>query len=247
MIAEVMLTVSESKRLIAQAVAQLPSVQKAMQGGIVIVGRGTTNGYVLEELLGQSLNKIQFTAGLTLPAQGERSPALSVPRIPDQVIRQGKRREDLTLEQVLPDMGPGDVFIKGGNAVDYQRRSVGILIGHPTAGTMGAWGTLIARRIEMILPIGLEKLVYTDIRELSLQSLQTDTYHNLPTLMPVDGTIVTEIEALQILCQVQAVLYSAGGIGGAEGSVRLLLEGERENLDAAMERVAAIQGEAPFL
>ena len=41
------LTVAESKRLIAKGVAALPQVQRAMKEGIVAVAPGTTNGYVL--------------------------------------------------------------------------------------------------------------------------------------------------------------------------------------------------------
>jgi hypothetical protein len=247
MIAEVILTVAESKRLIAKAVARLPSVQRAMEEGLVFVGRGTTNAYVLEELLGHPIDKIQFTAGLTLPVKGDRPPALAAQRIPDQVFRRGKLLESASREQAWSEMGPGDVFIKGGNALDYKNRMVGILIGHPTGGTMGALGTIIARRIELVLPIGLEKLVYSDLNELSRLSRQRETGREMPTLMPVTGTIVTEIEALQTLCNIQAVLYSAGGIAGAEGSVRLLLEGDRENLEAALRLVDSVQGEGAFI
>jgi len=218
-----------------------------MGDGIVIVGRGTTNSYVFEELLGKSIDKIQLTAGLTLPAKGERPPALSSKRIPDQIFRRGELLEDTSLEQILPEMGLGDVFIKGGNALNYKDKMAGILIGHPTAGTMGAIGTVIARRIELIIPIGLEKLVYSDINELSRLSRQTGTYRRLPTLMPVTGTIVTEIEALQILCNINAVLYSAGGIAGAEGSVRLLLEGDAESLEFALSLIDSVQGEEGFI
>lgn len=41
------LTVSESKRLIAKGVAALPEVKRAMEEGMVVVATGTTNAYVL--------------------------------------------------------------------------------------------------------------------------------------------------------------------------------------------------------
>ena len=43
------LTVAESKRLIAKAVAQMPIVKNALENGMVIVIKGTTNAYVAEE------------------------------------------------------------------------------------------------------------------------------------------------------------------------------------------------------
>ncbi|MBW2262654.1 MAG: hypothetical protein JRG91_11825, partial [Deltaproteobacteria bacterium] len=42
------LTVAESKRLIAKGVAAIPEVARARREGTLIVGRGSTNAYVLE-------------------------------------------------------------------------------------------------------------------------------------------------------------------------------------------------------
>ena len=52
MFTEVVLTVAESKRLIAKGVAGHPDVLTALSRGIVVVCKGTTNAYVVEELLG---------------------------------------------------------------------------------------------------------------------------------------------------------------------------------------------------
>jgi len=85
--------------LIAKGVAKLPSVQQAMADGIVIIGRGTTNGYVYEELLGTQIDKTRLIAGIVLPAKKERPEALSSPKLPDLVIRKGQLLEDTSLEQ----------------------------------------------------------------------------------------------------------------------------------------------------
>lgn len=248
MIAQAVLTVSESKRLIAKGVAALPSVRRAMEKGIIAIARGTTNGYVAEELLGRGIEKHRMIAGITLPAKGERPEKLSEPKIPGYVIVDGRLREDLAVDEVVKRMGPGDVFIKGANALDYKNKVAGILIGHPTSGTIGnAIGHIISRRIELVIPVGLEKLVYCDIFELSRLASRTDVLGDVPRMFPVTGTIVTEIEALQLLTGVKATLYAAGGIAGAEGSVRLLLEGSREQLERAMELIESIQGEPPFI
>jgi hypothetical protein len=58
-----------------------------------------------------------------------------------------------------------------------------------------------------------------------------------PTLFPVAGHIVTEIEALEILAGVKALQVAAGGIAGAEGSVWLLIEGEKAQVEKALEIV----------
>src|SRR5512141_3251492 len=54
---------AESKRLIAKAVASLPIVRRAKEHGRLIVSMGTTNAFVAEELLGESVEKYNFAAG----------------------------------------------------------------------------------------------------------------------------------------------------------------------------------------
>jgi len=249
MITKAVLTVSESKRLIAKGVAALPSVKRATRKGIIAIGRGTTNGYVVEEILGTKIEKHRMIAGTTTPAKGEKPAALSEPKISGYVIKDGKPVEGLDPATAVKElMGPGDVFIKGANALDYKNKVAGILILHPTGGTIGnAIGHIIARRIELVIPVGLEKLVYEDIHKLSRMASPPQTVGKVPALFPVSGTIVTEIEALEILCGVKATLYAAGGIAGAEGGVWLLLEGTKEELDNAMKLIESVQGEPPFV
>lgn len=246
MIRQVVLTVAESKRLIARSVAQLPSIRRAREEGILVVCPGTTNGYVVEELLGKPLDKRAFRTGTTLPKEPERSGLPETPRVPDLVFRKGEIAPDLDRYGAVKLMGPGDVFVKGANALDYSRRVAGILIGSAHGGTIGnAIGYLVGRRVELVIPVGLEKLVYGDLFELSRRCAGPDAAG--PTLFPVTGTIVTEIEALGTLAGVAATLIAAGGIAGAEGGVRLLLEGDAAQVERAQEVVTSVLGEPRFL
>lgn len=241
----IVLTVAQGKRLIAKAVAQLPEVKRALAQGTLAIGRGTTNGYVAEEILGESIPKGEYVAGRTLPPgmPGER---LGTGQYPDIVLKHGQRLAGVSIADAVADMKPGDVVIKGGNALNYQQREVGVLIGHPCGGTSGDnYGTIISRKLHLIIPIGLEKLVYEDIATLSRTSRcpQVHPTAAVPSLFPITGIIVTEIEALHILCGVHARLYSAGGVGGAEGAIWLLLEGEQAALDNALALQASLQSE----
>ena len=142
-------------------------------------------------------------------------------------------------------MKAGDVFIKGANALNYDQQVAGILVGHPMGGTISTYAALISRKVKLIIPIGLEKLVYEDINELSRASRIADDHPSAPvvSLFPMTGTIVTEIEALRLLCGVEARLLAAGGVAGAEGAVWLLLEGTRGQLDAALQLHGELKGE----
>ncbi len=237
------LTVSESKRLIAKGVAQADFVRRAMDEGTLAIGSGTTNGYVVEEITGERFDKKTLVTGCTLP-HGYDGPKLSYTR-QDLVIRKGERL-NISAVEALADMGPGDVFSKGVNALNYEREQAAVLVGHPTGGGVGAaMGTVMARRIRYLHPVGLEKNVGVDLEQVA-EMLNRDAEGKGPTLWVVPGDIFTEIEALEVLAGVDAIPAAAGGVGGAEGAVWLALFGEAKQLDKAREILAGIYGEPPF-
>ena len=238
------LTVSESKRLIGKGVAQADFVRRAMEEGTLAIGSGSTNGYVVEEITGERIDKKAFVTGRTLP-HGYQGPKFSYTH-PDLIIRKGERL-DIKLAEVLLDMGPGDVYAKGVNAINYEQNQAAVLIGHPTGGGVGmALGTIVSRRIRYLHPVGLEKSVNVDLHD-AAERLNTDADGKGPTLWVVPGDIFTEIEALRVLSGVEAVPAGAGGIGGAEGAVWLSLFGSREQLDRAQEAIESVRGEPPFV
>ena len=246
--AQVVLTVAESKRLIAKGVAQMPVVKAALEKGIVSIAKGTTNGYVAEEILGKSLDKMGYTLGMVYPA-GYKGTKRSKTPMEEITVIDGTIEESMGVEEAAEELKPGDVFIKGGNALDYRNRVAGVMIGASNGGTTGkAMKYVIARKAHLIVPIGLEKLVYYDIRKISLMMRENvPSLNRVPSLWPLEGYIVTEIEALKTLANVDATLVGAGGIGGAEGAVRLLLRGTKADVEKALKIVSDIQGEPEFV
>ncbi len=246
MIAQVTLTVSESKRLIARGVAALDIVRARMQRGIIMVSTGTTNAYVLEELLGERFDKRTYVTGRITPA----GRALEWPSAnrPDAVFRDGKLAPDLDRYSAVRVMEPGDIFIKGANALNYERSIAGIWVGGEGGGTIGnTLGYIITRKLTLLIPVGLEKCVPYPIEAASgAISEETETLGPVVSLFPVHGRIFTEIEALRTLAGVEAIPCGAGGIAGAEGSVSLLLRGDADAVRAAMALIDGIRGEPPF-
>jgi hypothetical protein len=238
------LTVSESKRLIARGVARADFVRRAMEEGTFALGSGTTNGYIVEEITGETIDKTKFVTGHTVP-DGYEGPGLSY-TAPDLVIRKGERLNIRAVE-ALEDMGPGDVYVKGANAVNYERRQAAVLIGHPTGGGVAAaLGTIVARRICYLHPVGLEKSTSADLDQIAAR-LNEDAGGKGPTLWVVPGRIFTEIEALSVLAGVETVPAAAGGVGGAEGAVWLAAFGTSAQLDRAQEAIDSVRGEPPFI
>ena len=96
---------------------------------------------------------------------------------------------------------------------------------------------LNAGGIPLIMPIGLEKLIPSVPEAASGWGQLTLSYAmGLPCwLTPVStGLVITEIQALGLLAGVRARQVAAGGVGGSEGAVILLLEGREEHLNEAI-------------
>ncbi|QNO15191.1 hypothetical protein HYG86_10665 [Alkalicella caledoniensis] len=237
------LTVSESKRLIAKAVAELPQIQKALEKGIIIVAGGTTNGYIVEELLGQSIEKDRYTAGVIVKGLACITP--NEERLQPVVIKDGQQVH-LPWTEALGEMQKGDVFIKGGNALDLQG-NVGVMVAHPQGGTIGtALSTLMAKGIDLVLPVGLEKLVPSVVlaaKEGGIHKIDYSLGMSCGMIPVSTGQIVSEIEALSFLFGVDVVPYGAGGIGGSEGAQTLLFIGEEEDVKEAFEFLKELKGE----
>jgi len=242
------LTAAESKRLIAKGVAAHRAIQAARRNGIIAVAKGTTNAYVVEELLGRPIERHRHVTGHQAPARAPLGRRVDE-SWPDLVLIHGEANQERSATAMIGEMGPGDVFIKGANALHHDLRQAAILVAHPTGGTSGATiGTIIARRIKLLIPVGLEKSIPGDLADAAEILSEVDGQSaGTPTLWILPGEIFTEIEALSLLAGVEVFPIAAGGIGGAEGCVRLCARGEADLVRRAAEIVESIQGEPPFL
>ena len=242
------LTVAEGKRLIAKGVVKMPIVQKALTDGIVIVCRGTTNTYIAEELLGQAIEPGKFVLGHVLPEKGGR-PMPKPQRLAEVILVKGRYRPEMTFDEALKKLRPGDVVFKGGNALDYAHQKAAVWIGSPTGGTTAKILPAIeSAGARLIVPIGLEKNIAGRLADNVARTNQSvATAPALPHMRFLPGTIITELEALQILAGVDAYQASSGGVGGAEGAAWLVWTGSAEAVEKARQIVADVQGEKPFL
>ncbi|MBW2465739.1 MAG: hypothetical protein JRF02_00420 [Deltaproteobacteria bacterium] len=244
---QAILTVSEGKRLIAKAIAQMPEVKEALSGGMVIIAKGTTNTYVAEEIVGRKIEHGAYVYGRTHPQKGGKrlNPGESISEF---ILVNGKVQKDLSLSDAVKKLKRGDVVLKGANALDYQTKNAGVLAGSSTGGTTGTFlPYVVARKAHLIIPVGLEKQVAGNPVDIArMMKEPTTPINGVPSMFLLPGQIVTEIEALKILAEVEVYQVAAGGIGGAEGAVRLLIRGSRSDVEKALQAVEQIQGEPPF-
>lgn len=241
------LSPAQSRRLVAKGAVACPIVQKAFADGMIIITRGITNAYVCEEFFGISIeNKANQTVGLV--ANGILNISTSPPPCEMHVIRKGSVVPGADSNVEIQTMQKGDVVIKGANAIDHTGLT-GTYASSLKSGTMGAtWPFVTARGGEFIIPVSLEKLVPCVMQA----ARHSGVYHyQLTTGLPakvvplVEAKAITEIQALAILCGVQAYQTGAGGVAGSEGSVHLAIEGDEDKVQKAFELIESLKTEPP--
>jgi len=247
--AQITLTPPESKALIAKAVISLDPVKRALKDGIILLGSSTTCAFVLEELTNKKVEK-GYGCGIIIP----RGTCLMQEMLDsirqrgyarNWILEKGKLYEDTPIDDVLKRMGSEDVFIKGANAID-PNGNVGIFLGSSIGGTIGkVIGIAMARGIRMIIPVGLEKMIPTSIFHASSESGigKMDYSMGMPVgVLPLNGTVVDEVKAFQILNNVEAIPIGAGGVGGAEGAITLVIKGSDKEVKVSIKLIDSIKG-----
>jgi len=237
------LTSAESKRLIAKGIVALPEVKQAKEEGYLIVGRGSTNAYIVEELLGESIEKEKYVAGQIIKGI-------------TCVLPQGVRMQPVTFyknevlkaepSSIMDKVGPGDVILKGANAID-NTGAVGVFMANPTGGTMGEiYLPMKARGGKVIYPVGLEKMILS-VEEASRMGGVLAIERSIGALGGMvcisDCNAYTELDALEDLFDVEAVHFASGGYGGAEGAVVIIVEGDEKEVNRCCDYIEGIKGE----
>jgi hypothetical protein len=260
MLAQVILTPAESKKLISMAIASLDEVKKATQDGMIMMHPSSSTYFLFSELTGTRPTTNYWVCGVVAPRgtcvemamlSGEHSPSPENydPRALKGLwaIKKGQVLYEVPLAELLDQMAPGDIYIKGVNALDAEG-NVGILIGEPARG--GALGVVMAawrkKKFSFIYPVGLEKFIPGSVARAAREAkkIQYEYAMGLAAgLFPCPpGKTVTEITALEILSGVEAIPIAAGGLGGAEGATILVIKGTSQQVNNALEFVERAKG-----
>lgn len=251
---QVLLSPAAGKRLISKAALKHNDIRNALRTKTIVIVAGSTNGYIAEEILkdiGQDngFSRNSFFRGITLPPTiktNEQGRLVDESKfIGDVVIQNGIWIKGKTIFDVQDELKNGDIIIKGANSVNVQQNKAGILVGHPKGGTiMAVLQAVVGKRAKLIIPVGLEKRTSEDIDFVSNQL--NDSKSTGLRMLSVSGEIITEIEAIRILFGLDARMFAAGGVGGAEGSVWISVEGAEKALVDAKHFFEEISVEQQF-
>ncbi|MGL1893698.1 MAG: hypothetical protein OCD02_18810 [Spirochaetaceae bacterium] len=233
------ITPAMGKRLIGMGMAQLPEVKKVLEKGTLVIIAGTTNGYVAEEILkvlklNSNFNRKGFRRGITVPP-GKKAPSFEF--LGDLIFISGDLQTGKTIFDVSSDLTKHDLILKGANAIDVYDQAA-IQIGHPEGGTIHeALKAVYGRRTTIIYPVGMEKRVPGDLREIA--EMLNVSEGSGPRLYPSPGAIFTELDALELLTGANCQIVAAGGIYGAEGSTWIVANGTEEQEENVSELIRA--------
>jgi hypothetical protein len=258
MIAQIVLTPAESKKLIAKAVARLDAVQQAAEKGIVALHPSSSTYFIVEEITGSKPKTNYWVCGVVTPRGMwvEMAMVLGAGLTPDKestdpgdlqgtwVIEKGQLGGEHNFSSLLYRMTPSDVYVKGVNALDPEG-NVGILFG--LEGSMGYLQAARRKRgFTIIYPAGLEKLIPISVKEAAKEAklARYESGMGMPVgLYPCPtGVTVTEVRAIEILSGASAIPIASGGLGGAEGASTLVLKGKADEVKKALDFVEQSKG-----
>jgi hypothetical protein len=238
---------TESRRLIAKAVSTMPQVRRALEEAYVVINGGTTNGYVAQEILGQIDTPLhEFCVGTSthrLLCVTDIDRGLSFP-----IVLHKGQRVDKQPRDALADFNLATIIIKGANAVD-PKGNAGVVTGGFDGGTIAStFGTANAQGLKYVVPVGLEKLVSSVQEAVGWAGAKTIDYtmgadFGLFLIPKERAHVVTEIDALKILADVEAKHVASGGIGESAGAVVLIIQGQEEKVQKAISIIESIKGE----
>lgn len=243
-----MLTVAMSKRLIAKGLMANSAVREAMENHRLLIVAGTTNAYVAQEALKAIGDTTPFDArtfrrGITVAPGAKVAPGQATF---DLLIDHGKAYFDRDVFAIAPELTEGDMIMKGANALyltpDYSYEA-GVLIGHPQGGTlMPITAAAIGRRVQLVVPIGVEKRVHRPISE--LVQLANAAPGEGPRLAPIPGDPYTETDALMDLIGCSSVeILASGGAMGAEGGVYFTVQDDEDTINQIKALVNELRAE----
>lgn len=257
-VAQVVLTAPESRKLIARALSQLDEVRDALKSSKIVVCTGSISPDILEALgFGpiQEEERGLYICGM-IRGEGLCTTDFDVVRSAT-FIERGSLIEKSGRE-FMKNFGAGDVYIKSPNILD-RNGVAGVLAGAPECGGVGRMVYEI-EECGYIAPTLLLKSAPIDLYDLS-ETVTPEDYKrdasgfvryscgmpvNLVPL-PERTKVVTEIEAIERVFGLSAKPIGMSGVGSGADTVALSVEGPEEDVQCFWDYVCSIKGSSPIV
>ena len=238
---QVTLTVPEGKRIIAKGIAGLPAVKAAFETGNIFLKGGTTVSAVCEEMTGKPMSILG-----RISARGAVTAGTNSGKFHCVLIERGEVVDaEPSLDSAVKKLGPADVAIIGANAIDANGNAA-MMYGAPLGGPPGRIiSGLMAECRNIIVAAGQEKLISGSLSDVIQKTSRKSVDRSMGMavgLTPVVGRIVTEVESILSLADVDCFVIGKGGILGGEGATTLVIDGPREDVMRLDRLIESIKG-----
>ena len=225
--------------------------KRAKQDGIIGLARCSSCAYIVEELTGRKMENLMRYCSGYIGGPGSCA-VLNTEQEKLLVLYHGEEKwlhyTEGNILKFIDEMDQDDVIIKSGNVLDPSGQ-VGTLVAHPTGGEAGYYlPHILAKGIHLIVPTLISKSIPFPLSRLltslGISRIRVDRTHGIVCgMIPLPGTVITEIDAIRLLSGAESLPIAVNGIGSGKGSVTLLVEGGETEVDKAWEIVNAIKGE----
>lgn len=235
------LTVTEGKWLIGEAISRMESVRHAFENGRLVFKGGTTTSCAS-----------QLITGIPLRISGRNTPrgavaAKTLENSPHTLLWKNGSPYSLDdrVDNELLELEPDDIMITGANLIDVEGNAA-MLAGSPGGSLCGkATSAMATEGFKVIIAAGLEKLIPGKVADAVLKARRkgVDSAYGMACgLFPIVGQVITELEAIKLLADVEVVVIGRGGIHGAEGGVLFQVWGKQQNVVIIEEAVERCKG-----
>ncbi len=254
-VVQVVLTGSESRRLISRAVSRLEEVGEALGSHRIILGSSSKAPDILEALGFGPIPAEErglYVCGM-IRAEGLCTTDFDVVR--DVTLIEGGSTSGRVSREVLDSLGPGDVYIKSPNILGSRGRA-GVLAGAPNCGFVGH---MVFERggqgLSFVAPTLLLKSAPVDLSNLEETVDQGSFRREASALvgyscgmsvnlvpLPEETRVITEIEAIRALFGLEARPMGMSGVGSGSDAIALSVRGPDEGVEAFWEYLCSIKG-----
>jgi hypothetical protein len=250
---QVTLTVEEGKEIIALGILKHPLLLNSIEKGKVVFKGGTTVSKITEKLLNLPL---RISGRITTRGTVSSLKTLNSPH--SILLHDGKWKNiDDTIADEIHGFSSNDLIICGANAFDFKGRAA-LMAGSPGGGNIGkSISSWYSEGASVIIPVGIEKMIPGDLDDIIKRSSRTGkslSWGMAVGLIPLYGEIFTEVEAIKMLADVDCYVIGAGGLGEAQGSTTLEINGSTDELEKLINtlqdvksRVLSISGDKESL
>ncbi len=242
---QISLNVCEGKYLIAEAVSQLQTIEQVLNHGKLLLKGGTTVSAISSRLFSLPMRISGRITPLGCKGAAIQKGVHTLLVDKGRPVNPSEDFSEQALIEIVSELSDQDVVLISPNIFDMNGHAA-MMAGATMGGPPGKFiSGITAEGANMILPAGLEKLTPGSVKAAIAASGRKTPHKALGMgvgLIPLEGQIITEVDAVQSLGNFQVTVIGRGGIFGQEGGTTLAVEGSESEIEWLWQLICKLKG-----